>query len=156
MMYKTISLKKLLLSVAFPLAIGILASLVTGGNTAIYSDLVKPPFSPPGWLFPIVWTIMYILMGIAAYFVSFQIDARSTAMRIYYVQLAFNFLWPILFFRFEMFRTALFVLVALWVLVLLNTLMFYRLEKRAGLLLIPYLIWVTFALYLNIGIAVLN
>ena len=142
---------KPLIFLAIPLAVGGLATLFSAGSMDKFSALNQPPLSPPGWLFPIVWGILYILMGTASYIV-YSSDApeisKQKALGLYLVQLGLNFLWPILFFTFG--------LVILWVLILLTLLYFYRISKTAGYLIIPYLLWVTFAAYLNIAICIIN
>ncbi len=137
---------------------GVLSSLSSGNVGQIYASLIKPPLSPPGWLFGVVWPILYLLMGIAAYIIyqAPQSPEREKAINLYWVQLFINFLWPIVFFRFEWFWISVLVILLLDVLVLITTILFYRIYKIAGYLMIPYLLWILFATYLNIGIAVLN
>jgi tryptophan-rich sensory protein len=137
---------------------GVLSSLSSGNVGQIYASLIKPPLSPPGWLFGVVWPILYLLMGIAAYIIyqAPQSPEREKAINLYWVQLFINFLWPIVFFRFEWFWISVLVILLLDVLVLITTILFYRINKIAGYLMIPYLLWILFATYLNIGIAVLN
>lgn len=124
-----------------------------------FQALDQPPLSPPGWLFPVVWTILYLLMGIAAGLVAVS-DAKGTyidtALIVYYLQLAVNFFWPIFFFRLEWLLFSFFWLVLLWLLILLTIKLFYRVSKPAAYLMIPYLLWVTFAGYLNLSIYLLN
>lgn len=154
-----ISGKKLLICIAIPLLTGLLAALLTRDSMAAFDTLVKPPLSPPGWLFPVVWTILYILMGIASYLV---LTSRKNnlqirrALSLYALQLLFNFFWPILFFRMQRYLFAFFWLLLLELLILLTTLRFSRISDTAAKLMIPYLIWVAFAGYLNLGIALLN
>lgn len=150
--------KKLIGCLAIPLGVGVVSALLTRNSMEQFSALRQPPLSPPGWLFPVVWTVLFILMGIASYLVIVSgHPARSkTALTVYGVQLAFNFLWSILFFNWQLYWVALIWLIALWGLIWLNMVLFYRLSKPAGYLLIPYLIWVTFAGYLNTAIALLN
>lgn len=150
--------KKLIICIAIPLLVGGLAALITMGSMESFALLNKPPLSPPGWLFPVVWTILYTLMGIASYLVytSGQPYRSKTALTVYGVQLFFNFFWSIIFFNLEMYLFAFIWLVVLWLLILVTTVLFYRIEKSAGYLMIPYLIWVTFAGYLNLGIYILN
>ena len=151
--------KGLLIAIAIPLGIGALSSLLTGGSMADFENLQKPPLSPPGWLFPVVWTILYTLMGIASYLV-YTSDApegeKRTALIFYGAQLLANFIWPILFFGLEWYFVAFLWIIVLWVLILLTMLRFYRISPRAGDLLLPYLLWVTFAAYLNYGFWLLN
>lgn len=148
--------KKLLIYIAIPLAVGGLAAALSGGMGQAYQSYVSPPLSPPGWVFPVVWTILYGLMGYASYLVAEAPGENKKALRLYWVQLALNFLWPIVFFRFEGIGAALVVLIALWITVLLTIRAFSEVSERAGDLLIPYILWLTFALYLNFGIFLLN
>lgn len=150
---------KLFFFLAIPLAVGGLAALLSDGGMEAFESINKPPLSPPGWLFPIVWTILYILMGIASFLV-FTADApnnsKKNALILYAVQLFANFLWPILFFSLNLCNWAAVLIVILWLLVLANLLYFYKIRKAAGYLFIPYLVWVTFATYLNIAICIIN
>lgn len=152
-----IKLKPLLISLAITLGTGALAGLITMGSMDSYGTLTKPPLSPPGALFPIVWTILYVLMGVAAYLIytSHSPDKRR-ALTLYGVQLGLNFLWPILFFCFHAYLFSFFWLVALWILILWTMYAFYQIRPGAAYLLVPYLLWVTFAGYLNLGIYLLN
>lgn len=148
--------KQLLIALAIPLAVGGLASLLSGG---MGQYLNQPPLSPPGWVFPIVWTILYLLMGYSSYRVYTAGKSPAftkKALKLYAAQLLFNFVWPIVFFSFGWYLAAFFVLVALWVLILLTLRAFTAIDETAGDLLIPYLLWVTFAGYLNLGIYLLN
>lgn len=153
------NIKKLLIALAIPLAVGGLATVLTGGGMADYKNLVRPPLSPPGWLFPIVWTILYLLMGYASYRVATS-DANPERIRraliLYAAQLALNFLWPIFFFGLQWRLAAFFILLALWGAILLTMRAFSDIDEKAGDLLLPYIIWVTFAAYLNLGTYFLN
>ena len=150
--------KKLLLALALPLAVGGLATLLSGGME-LYKDLNQPPLSPPGWVFPVVWTVLYLLMGYSSYRVAVA-DApaqlRKQALLAYGLQLAANFLWPIIFFGGKLFLTAFFLLLALWLLILWTIFRFTKVDETAADLLLPYLLWVSFALYLNLGVFLLN
>ncbi|MBE5767645.1 MAG: tryptophan-rich sensory protein [Clostridiales bacterium] len=151
--------KLLIVCLVVPLAVGGIAALLTGGGMDTFETLSKPPLSPPGWLFPVVWTILYILMGVASYLVLTSGAARtdiSRAILFYALQLALNFFWPILFFSFSAYLFAFIWLIALWILILIALILFYRISMAAGGLMIPYLLWVTFAGYLNLGIYLLN
>lgn len=154
-----IRVKPLIISLLIPLAVGGLSALLTRNSMEAFGALNQPPLSPPGWLFPVVWTVLYLLMGFASYLVFVNGRNRrkvQNALFVYGVQLFFNFLWSIIFFNQERYFFAFFWLLALWVLILITLILFYRIHKPAGLLLIPYLLWVTFAGYLNLGIALLN
>lgn len=158
-MFKTIKIKQLLLSIAISLGVGGLAAFLTRNSMDVYVSMNKPPLAPPGWLFPIVWTILYILMGISAYMIKdSQADEekRSQALNIYGFQLVFNFLWSIVFFNFGNPLVAFIVLIVLWVLIVLMIKRFNEINPLAAKLQIPYLVWVTFAGYLNLGIYLLN
>ena len=150
--------KKLIICLAIPLAVGGLASLLSGGM-ADYRVMNQPPLSPPGWVFPIVWTILYLLMGYASYRVlvsGAEQEKIRKALTFYGAQLALNFIWPIIFFGFEIYLVAFFILIALWILIFLTIRAFSKIDERAGDLLLPYLLWVTFAGYLNLGVYLLN
>lgn len=158
MILTVIRWKKLLVCVLIPLLVGGLSALITMGSMENFSSLNKPPLSPPGWLFPVVWTILFVLMGIASYIVLERgsFSETRTALFFYGVQLFFNFFWSIFFFNFELYYFSFLWLLALWVLIIITAVLFFRISKPAGYLMIPYILWVTFAGYLNLGIAILN
>lgn len=150
--------KKRIISWVIPLAVGGLATLLSGG-TKLYQTINQPPLSPPGWVFPIVWTILYVLMGEAAYRVltsGADKEQIRKALIAYGVQLFLNFLWPLFFFGGQMYLTAFIILIALWIAILVTTRQFSQIDEIAGDLLLPYLLWVTFAGYLNLGVFLLN
>lgn len=151
--------KTFLFFTAIPLLVGIVAGLLTRGSMETFSRLNQPPLSPPGILFPIVWTILYTLMGIASYLVytsDKEKEEVNTALLVYFLQLTVNFFWSIFFFNLKWYTFSFFWLVLLWVLIFYTIRLFYPISKTAAYLLIPYLLWVTFAGYLNLGIAALN
>ena len=150
--------KKLLWCLAIPLGVGGVSALLTSGNMQLFEEINKPPLSPSGWLFPVVWTILYASMGVALYLVVMAKGAKSNlpAYISFGVQLFFNFFWSIIFFNTRALLFAYIWLVLLWVAIIVNIFFFYKVNKTAGKLLIPYLIWVTFAGYLNFGIYLLN
>ena len=153
------SIKYLILCLAIPLAVGGLSSFLTRDSMEQFQKLNKPPLTPPGWLFPVVWTILFLMMGLASYLVWRSDGPRhavQSALTLYGVQLGFNFLWTILFFNQNCYLFAFFWLVILWILILATVLRFYRLSRTAGYLMIPYLLWVAFAGYLNLGIYLMN
>ena len=153
-----LNVKKLVIALVIPLAVGGLATLLSGGM-GDYRQLVQPPLSPPGWVFPIVWTILYLLMGYASYRIlqsgRAPLQIRN-ALLLYAAQLALNFLWPIVFFGLEWYFAAFVVLIGLWILIFLTIRSFSAIDERAADLLLPYILWVTFAGYLNISIYFLN
>ena len=150
-------LKTYLISIAVALAVGGLSSLAAGGFSGTFDSLTKPPLSPPAIVFPIVWSVLFVLMGISAAMVFRSGEAgRFNALLLYGIQLFVNFFWPVLFFRLEMYTAAFFWLILLILLVLATFISFYKIRPAAGLLLLPYLAWLLFAAYLNLGIAILN
>ena len=152
-----IKAKPLAASLAISLGTGGLAALVTGKAMKEYALLDQPPLAPPGWVFPVVWTALFVLMGAAAYLVWIGgAPGRDRALTLYAAQLIFNFFWTIIFFNAGRYGFALLWLVVLWGLILATLLAFRRQNRTAGYLLIPYLVWVTFAAYLNAGVWYLN
>lgn len=158
---------KLAISIAIPLIVGAVSGLANSGGMQMFAEIEKPPLSPPGWLFPVVWTILYTLMGISSYLIwtaeeEKMVQAggapaqKKQALRTYAIQLAVNFFWPFLFFGLEWYLAAFFWLVLLWYLILTMIRQFKEISPLAAKLNIPYLLWVTFAGYLNLGIWWLN
>ena len=136
----------LIISILIPLTVGTMSALFSG-NMSSYSILTQPAFSPPGFIFPVVWTILYILMGASSYIVYFSNSSnKSKALLLYCIQLFFNFCWSIIFFGLDLFLFAFIWLIAL--ILIVNPLSAY--------LQIPYLIWCIFAAYLNFSIFLLN
>lgn len=141
----------------------ILTTVILGGLVGLiisgfidYETLERPPFSPPSSIFPIVWTILYILMGISYGILKSNGLVNQEINLIYYSQLVVNLLWPILFFVLEWRLIAFLWIILLIVLVINMIIKFYNKNKLAGLLQIPYLIWLIFAAYLNLGVYLLN
>ena len=138
-----------------PIIGGAIGGLITSGYMD-YNDIVKPPLSPPGIVFPIVWTILYILMGIS-YFIATKDNNDSKELdQIYLLQLLVNFLWPIIFFVLKMYFTAFLWIILLIILVIVMIKELLKENKVSSYLQIPYLIWLLFATYLNLGITLLN
>ena len=136
-------------------AVGILSGLLSRAGIRMYgAGMVQPPLSPPAWLFPVVWTLLYALMGIGAARIAAQTDskARSKGLNVFVVQLAVNFFWSLIFFNAQAYGFALLWLLVLWVLILAMIVQFYSVDRTAALLQLPYLLWVTFAAYLNYGV----
>lgn len=153
------NLKRLIISLLIPLAVGGLSSFITRGDMDIYKTVERPPFSPPGIVFPIVWTVLYILMGISLYLVwnnGDQYANKNNAFILFGFQMFLNFIWSPVFFSAKQYLLAFIILIVLWITVLLMIISFYKIYKPAGLLQIPYIIWLTIAAYLNIGIYLLN
>ncbi len=145
--------------ILFTEGVGFLSGWLTREGVDLFSATAQqPPLSPPALLFPIVWTILYALMGIGAAQVyrAPASNARSRALLVYLLQLAFNFFWSILFFNLQNYALAFFWLLGLWILILWMIFAFFKVDKLAAWLQIPYLLWVTFAAYLNFGVWMLN
>ncbi len=158
-MLHTINLRKLISSILIPVLTGLLASALTRNSMDIYTRIISPPLSPPGLLFPVVWSILYVLMGISLYIIrdsSGKSEDKRAGYLFFAVQLIFNFLWTIVFFNLGWYLFAAIWLVLLIILIALNIFYFGKVNSVAAALLIPYLLWCAFALYLNIGIVILN
>ncbi len=151
------NVKAFIISIAISMGTGLIASLLTLRNFGVYSEMIQPPLSPPAWLFPVVWTILYFLMGVSAYMIYMEkSEEKFAALGVYLIQLVFNFLWSLIYFNLGKVLFAFIWLVILWMLILVMVVSFYRINKTAGYLQIPYLIWVTFAGYLNLALYLLN
>lgn len=148
-------LSQKLLYILTPLIGGSIVGLII--NKSIdYNYLVNPPLSPPSYLFPIVWSVLYLLIGTSYYIYRKNNNDNPLTIKLYYIQLILNYLWPIIFFTLKL-RT----LAVIWIIILAITIIylmirFYKEERTIFYLFIPYILWVLFATYLNIGIVVLN
>jgi len=153
-------LKPYIISVLIALGVGGLSALITSSSMDIYDEIVKPELAPPGFLFPIVWGVLFVLMGISAAIVYNKTKTRksiaNTGLGVYALQLAVNFFWSILFFNLRAFLFSFVWLILLWILIIIMIIRFLKISPLAAYLQIPYLIWVTFAGYLNYMIYVLN
>jgi len=146
----------LIISILIPLTVGTMSALFSG-NMSSYSILNKPAFSPPGFIFPVVWTILYILMGASSYIVYFSNSSnKSKALLLYCIQLFFNFCWSIIFFGLDLFLFAFIWLIALIFIIIIMIRQFLIVNPLSAYLQIPYLIWCIFAAYLNFYIFLLN
>lgn len=145
-------------TILIPVIVGILSSLLVMDNFDYYDVLIKPPFALPNMYFGIVWGTLYVLMGISLYL--FSKNAQGQALKdgklYFYIQLALNFLWPIIFFNFKLTFLAFLELLALFVFVLITTIKFYREHKLSGILLVPYALFLVYAAYLNFSVWFLN
>lgn len=154
------TVKTYIIAILIPLAVGLLSALLTRDSMMIYGDIVRPPLSPPSILFPIVWTILYVLMGVSSAMVwtrRKENPADAWAGLAYYAaSLIFNFGWSILFFSFRQYLAAFLWLLVLWYLILKTILHYRKVVPLAAYLQIPYLLWVTFAGYLNLAVWILN
>lgn len=152
---KNIKWKPLLISLGISFGAALISKMFTADSMEVYAALPKAPFAPPGWLFPVVWTILYFLMGIASYLIYMSGSAFTVpALKLYGAQLIANILWSVIFFGLSAYLLAFAWLVLLWYLVFCTIKLFYSIEPLAGKLLIPYIIWLTFAGYLNLYIVI--
>ncbi len=153
-------IKPYVISILIALGVGGLSALVTRGSMDIYGEIEKPALAPPGFLFPIVWGILFVLMGISAAIVYNKTKNRKTVYRtglgVYALQLVVNFFWSVIFFNLRAFLFSFLWLILLWVLIVIMILRFYKISPLAAYLQIPYLLWVTFAGYLNFMIYLMN
>lgn len=160
MPHSQINWKHLLISIFFCQIIGAFGSAFTSPAIPTwYATLAKPSFLPPSWAFPMVWTLLYLLMGIALYLVweeGLEKTEVRKAMGIFGIQLFLNFMWSVLFFGLRSPLYGLLEIVVLWIVIFVNIWLFYKVSKKAGLLLVPYFLWVSFAALLNYSIWMLN
>ncbi len=155
----TKKIKAYIIGILIPVAVGLLSAFLTRDSMDIYQTIDRPALAPPAILFPIVWTILYVLMGIGSamvYNTAADEKNKTQALFLYGLQLAVNFFWSILFFNQRAFLLSFLWLVLLWVLIILMIASFDKVNKTAAWLQVPYLLWVTFAGYLNWMIYLLN
>lgn len=155
---KRITWKPYLFFIGLSEAVGVIAGLLTRNGMEQYKLLDKPALAPPDIVFPIVWSILYALMGVSAsrIYLSSTTEERDRGLKLFYLQLIVNFFWSIIFFNLQAFGLAFIWLLFLWILIVLMIRSFARTDRIAAYLQIPYLIWVTFALYLNFMVWILN
>ncbi len=155
------SIPDLLIFILSAEAIGAVSALISGNMNDFFEKYQEPPFQPPSWVFPVVWAILYALMGISAYLIYMSKTSETAAenkkaLTVYWVQLAVNFSWSIVFFRFEALWAAVAVVLVLLVMIVIMIAKFRKIRPLAGYINIPYLLWVAFASYLTIAVAVIN
>ncbi len=147
----------LIIAVLIPIAVGAVSALLSRKGIKTYMNFNQPHFSPPAVVFPIVWTILYILMGISSYIIYISASPkRKTALGLYALQLAMNFCWSIIFFAFLMFLPAFIWLALMTGVIIAMIAVFKGISRAAAYINIPYLLWCCFALYLNWGAYILN
>ena len=156
---KKFNLTDLLIFIVSAELIGAVSALISGSFSPLYSEIRNPPLAPPAFLFPVVWTVLYAVMGFSAYLIYRDEESgsdRSTALGVYIIQLAVNFSWSIIFFRFRLFALAAFVALILAVLAAAMILSFRKVSRTAAYVNVPYLLWMMFATYLAFGVWFLN
>ncbi len=149
---RKMTILSMFIAVLIPLLIGGLSAFLTSGDMKIFESMNHPPLAPPGWLFPIAWTILYIIMGVASFLVFISgadPGKKRTALMLYAGQLIMNFFWTTLFFTYSQYFISLIWILGMWVLTLLCAVRFYRIKRIAGLMMGILLLWTTFATYLN-------
>lgn len=153
-------IRSYIIAIIIPLAVGGLSAILTSGSMGLYETIIKPSLSPPAIVFPIVWTVLYTLMGISSGIIynssGSTCAARNNALAVYVLQLMINFLWSIVFFNLRAFLPAFILILVLWALIAIMIVRFYKINKVAAILQIPYFLWVTFAAYLTLMIYLLN
>lgn len=149
-----------IIAVAIPLATGGFSAFLTRNNMDIYEEIITPPLSPPSFLFPVVWTVLYFLMGVSSALIwekrKENKEETETALLIYAASLVFNFIWSLIFFNSGMYLFSFIWLIALLILIITTIIKYKKLSSAAAYIQIPYALWVTFAGYLNFGIFILN
>lgn len=154
---KPIQWKALIVSIAISMGTWFLAGFFTGNGSTLYRSLNQPPFAPPGWMFPVVWPVLYALMGISAYLVFVSNSKyKAPALLIYAVQLLMNAFWPFLFFRLQAFFWSVVWISCLWFVIEAMICLFFICRKAAGFLQLPYFLWGSLAGYLTLGVWLLN
>jgi benzodiazapine receptor len=158
--FKKGEIPKLIISILIPIIVGFTSAFLTFSSIPeFFATLNKPTWAPPAWAFGPIWTVLYILMGIALFLVWREgLERRDVkiAIGIFALQLILNFFWTIIFFGFKSLFGGLIEIVFLWIAILINIILFYRISRTAGILLVPYIIWVSIASYLNYTVFLLN
>ena len=154
------NIKTYIIAIAIPLAVGLLSAFLTKDNMSLYSEINSPPLAPPAWLFPVAWTVLYVLMGISSALVYIDRKAEpiaaKAALTSYAVSLVFNFFWSIIFFNLRAYLFAFLWLAAMLYFIIRTILLYKKVKPLAAYLQLPYALWVAFAGYLNIAIYFLN
>lgn len=154
-----INIFALIIAIIIPLIVGGISAFLTSGDMQIYETLSRPALAPPAWLFPIAWTILYILMGLASYFIfasTADSKKKTIALLLYAAQLVLNFFWTPLFFSYSLYLVALIELLVMWVIVLIDTILFFKIKPIAGVLMLVLLLWLSFATYLNLAYYIMS
>ncbi|GFP75113.1 TspO/MBR family protein [Clostridium fungisolvens] len=149
----------LIISILISLGGGVMIGFFTNDADKQYVNLNKPIFSPPSWVFPLVWAVLYILIGIAAYRIyELRKQGKNTknALVYYYIQLILNFLWPIIFFKLKLYGVAFIELVVLIIFIFITIIKFFKVDKVAGFLMLPYILWCLYASILNLFVWIMN
>ena len=149
----------LITALIIPLLVGGFSALLTAEDMKIYETMNHPPLAPPGWVFPIAWTLLYAMMGLASYMIYIsdaEPERKRKALWLYAAQLAMNLFWSTLFFTYSRYLISLIWLLAMWGLILIAAIRFYRIKRAAGLMMGVLFLWTTFAAYLNLACYVMS
>lgn len=144
----------LVAAMLIPMAVGGFSAFLTGNDMKIYENMARPFLAPPGWVFPVAWTILYLMMGCASYLVytsDADKESRRKAMTFYAAQLIMNFFWSTLFFTYARLMVSFIWIMVMWVLVLICMIKFFKINRTAGLMMGGLFLWTTFAAYLNLA-----
>ncbi len=144
----------LVVAVLIPLLVGGFSAFLTSADMGAYETMKHPPLSPPGWLFPIVWTVLYVAMGVASYFVfasNAEDEKKRSALTFYAAQLVMNMFWSTLFFTYGLYVVSFIWLIAMWVLEIITAVKFFKINRAAGYMMCALVLWTTFAAYLNLA-----
>lgn len=142
-----------------PITVGTISAYITRNNMVVFDNIQKPTLTPPGWVFPIAWSILYTLMGIALFIALINCKDKAHVIVVlipYVIQLILNFWWSIIFFNYEMYGVAFICLVLMWAMIIRSIIVFSSVSLSAAAIMLPYLLWVTFAGYLNVSIYLIN
>lgn len=156
---KKIHLGTLILCLAIPVLTGVLSATITSSSMKAYASMNKPPLSPPAIVFPIAWTILYLMMGLALYLIvttPSDKNLKGTAVLLFTIQLIMNFMWSIIFFKWGQYLAAFIWLIIMLCILIICAFRFYDINRSSAYLLIPYIVWLVFASYLNMGSFILN
>lgn len=156
---KKIHLGTLILCLAIPVLTGVLSATITSSSMKAYASMNKPPLSPPAIVFPIAWTILYLMMGLALYLIVItpsDKNLKGTAVLLFTIQLIMNFMWSIIFFKWGQYLAAFIWLIIMLCILIICAFRFYDINRSSAYLLIPYIVWLIFASYLNMGSFILN
>ncbi len=148
-----------IIAILIPLLTGIFSAFLTAGDMKLYETMTRPALSPPGFLFPIVWTVLYIVMGTASFFIytsDAEKEQKRRALSLYVAQLLMNFFWSTLFFTYQLYFLSFLWLMGMWVLILLCGIRFYKIHRASGIMMGGLLLWTTFAAYLNFASFIIN
>lgn len=149
----------MIICVAIPVCVGLVSGFLTKNNMVVFDRINKPPLTPPSMVFPIAWAILYVMMGVASYFAITNCadgSQKLTMLVPYAAQLILNFAWSLIFFNAEAYGVAFVCLVFMQILIIRTAIYYLSVSKLAFFMMLPYIVWVTFAGYLNLGIIVLN